>query len=69
MSPREQLCRWPIKNTLATARQRTKSITARGGSSKEVQMMLEALMLESGWDEADFTDELCKDVISRKQGR
>jgi hypothetical protein len=65
--PRKMLpTKWPIKNALRAARERAKSITDGGGDQKAVQRMLAGLMLESGWDEADFIDELCKDVISRK---
>jgi hypothetical protein len=64
---RERLSRWPIKHALAAARERTKSIRDAGGATKQVQLMLESLMTESGWEESEFIDELCKDVIARKQ--
>jgi len=58
---RLKLGRWSQERVLAEARRRTKELFT--ANSVAVQRMLADLLVEAGWEEDDFVDALCKDVI------
>lgn len=53
--------RWSEKQVLTEARRRTKELF----HPKAVQEMLASLIKEAGWNEEEFIDALCQDVIKR----
>lgn len=55
--------RWSGDRVLAEARRRTKELFT--DNPRKVQSMLAALLEEAGWEEEEFIDLLCKDVVSR----
>jgi len=59
--------RWSEARLLVEARKRTKELFT--DNSVRVQKMLSNLLKEAGWNEEEFIDALCKDVIAHgKQG-
>ena len=55
--------RWSAVRVLAEARSRTKALNT--DNARQVSKMLAGLMEEAGWDEDEFIQVLCKDVIQR----
>lgn len=59
--------KWGEERVLEEARRRTRALQAAGDADpKKVQAMLEALYVESGWDEEDFIWALNEDVVAGK---
>jgi hypothetical protein len=59
--------KWSEERVLAEARRRTKALNAAGDNDpQKMQAMLEALYVESGWEEEDFIWALNEDVVAGK---
>lgn len=59
--------RWTTQRVLAEARRRTRELAALDRSVCVVREMLANLLLESGWNEEQFIDALCRDVVRRQR--
>lgn len=57
--------RWPAAMVIQEARKRTREMSL--DNSRRVRAMLEKLLIEAGWQEADFIDVLCQNVIDNNK--
>lgn len=55
--------KWSKDRVLKEARRRTREV--KDQNHTRLQEALALLMTEAGWNEGDFIDALCKDVIAR----
>lgn len=62
-----QVTRWSKETILAEARKRTAAMPADNASG--IQKMLDELVREAGWTDAEFIDALCNDVIQNPKSR
>jgi hypothetical protein len=56
--------RWSEQRILEVARQRTHDL--RTAESIRLTTMLAALMQEAGWEDSEFTDALCRDIMEKR---
>ena len=66
-----QNTRWSQERILAEARKRTTdlSVDITSDNASRIQKMLDELVREAGWTDAEFIDALCKDVIQNPKSR